>query len=170
MIEMLSDYKIDSNSTWQRVLSIISAARKESVTLYVTLTDVKPLRSLRQNRLMHKWFKDIDNCTHQGFEYEAGRCKIAYFLPIMREYANTVSAKKSEQKRIDKCKAQIELFEMIFREKGYEYLCRALGESRIESTRLLDVKHFAQALTNMQLGEAEYPLTEPEMYGLDENL
>lgn len=99
------------------------------------------------------WFKDIADSTGQGLIYEAGRCKMKYFLPMLRASNN------------ERAQFAIELCEMAYRQRGMEYLIKALGEGLIESTRHLKTKEFEAALTEMQAGEAHHKLTNPDTYG-----
>lgn len=77
-----------------------------------------------------------------------------YFLPMLR-----LSSDEKAQFAIDLC-------EMAYKQKGQEYLIRALGEGLIESTRHLKTKEFEEALTEMQMGESQHKLTDPVIYGM----
>lgn len=121
----------------------------------VTVSTANDARSDKQNRLMHQWFKDIDKQTGNGIEYEAGRCKIAYFLPVM--------ARSEDEELREYCKRLRD----IYRKMGHEFLSDLLGSSQLASTSLLGVKDFAEAMTNMYRSEYEYQLTDPQFAGLD---
>lgn len=119
----------------------------------VTVENKTDDRSGAQNRLMHMWFKDIAKSTGNDVIEEAGRCKFVYFLPVL-------GISENEESRF-----AADLLRMIYKQRGYEYLVQALGRSMIESTRLLTVKEFEQALTSMQVGERAHKLTNPDVYG-----
>lgn len=123
-------------------------------TPIVTISNKSLDRSQAQNRLMQKWFADIHKSTGQGREYESGRCKYQYFLPILQ--------------RSEKEEAIIASFVAKETEKrvGFERFLKVLGNSVIGTTRFLTVKEFAEALTEMQIGEAQHNLTNPDYYGL----
>lgn len=129
---------------------------KEHKSIIVTICE-KDDRSSAQNRLMHQWFKDIDKQTKSGVEYESGRCKLSYFLPVMG---------RSENKEV---REACELLRYIYAERGREYLIKVLGQSLVQSTSLLSVKEFAEAMTEMYRSECGYNLTDPSMQGLDIN-
>lgn len=146
-------YQVINDFVLGNMVAEVKRLMAEGKSPLVTIEDKKIDRSTAQNNLMHLWFRDIANSTKQGITYEGGRCKIQYFLPILR-----YSKKEKAQFAIDLC-------ELAYRERGYEYLQRALGESFLESTRHLATEEFAEALTNMQMGEAEHNLTNPELHG-----
>ena len=150
MIFQVKDYQILGN-----LIAEINRLWTEGKSPLVKIEDKKEDRSKAQNRLMHLWFKDIAKSTGNGVIYEAGRCKIKYFLPVLRYSEN------------EEAKFAIDLCEMIYKQRGYEYLQEALGKSLIESTRKLSVKEFEDALSAMQAGEAEHNLTDPDKYGLN---
>lgn len=150
MIFQVKNYEVLGNLVAQ-----INKMWAEGKTPFVEIKDKKIDRSTAQNNLMHLWFRDIANSTKQGITYEGGRCKIQYFLPILR-----YSKKEKAQFAIDLC-------ELAYRERGYEYLQRALGESFLESTRHLATEEFAEALTNMQIGEVEHNLSDPVKFGFE---
>lgn len=119
---------------------------------YVEIKGESIDRSQAQNKTMHMWFKEISKSTGSDVIEEAGRCKFLYFLPILGMSEN------------DESRFAAELLRMIYKQRGYEYLVQALGRSMIESTRLLTVKEFEQALTSMRAGEAMHNLTDPSLY------
>lgn len=146
----VNDYAVLGNMT-----AHINEMWADGKTPIVTISDKKTDRSSAQNRLMHQWFRDIDKSTKQGIIYEAGRCKYQYFLPILQysEKEEAVIASfvaKETEKRV-----------------GFERFLKVLGNSVIGTTRFLSVKEFEQALTDMQIGEAQHNLTNPDNYGIN---
>lgn len=151
----MSKFYIVNNSTFQNAIACINDMRAKGITPLVSISEKKEDRSSAQNRLMHQWFKDISNQTNNGIEYEAGRCKIAYFLPVM--------ARSDDEEIRAYCKKLRE----IYRNMGHEFLSNLLGSSQLASTSLLGVKDFAEAMTNMYRAEYQYRLTDPQTMGLD---
>ena len=151
-------YYIRDNAILQNMLAEVRAIQHAGGLPKVSVSDTKESRSEKQNRLLHKWFRDIANSAGNDLVSEAGRCKLGYFLPAMR-------ASEREEARL-----AAEIIDTVWRERGYEYAAKALGTSSIVSTRTLPTKEFAQALTAMQASEAEHFLTDPETYGLDTEL
>jgi len=149
----MARFYVKNNAILQRVIAYIRDIQSKDGVPMVNISNRKEDRSHAQNRLMHKWFKDIHNMTQAGIEYEAGRCKYAYFLPIMATSDNEDAVEAYE------------LIKEIEKLRGYEYTCKALGQSLLPSSRLLSTKEFAQALTEMQQGEWEHCLTDPSLYG-----
>lgn len=147
----LINYEVVGN-----MMAYINGMIADGKSPLVTVADKKEDRSSAQNRLMHKWFSDIAEQSGHGVIYEAGRCKIKYFLPILRLSTN------------EKAIFNIDLCELAFKSRGLEYLSKALGEGLIESTRNLKSKEFEEALTNMQIGESQnYKLTDPDKNGFN---
>jgi len=153
----MAKFYVKNNAILQRVITEIREIQAKKQVPIVSVLESKKDRSYAQNRLMHKWFKDIHNMTQNGIEYEAGRCKYAYFLPNMAASDN------------ENAIAAYELIREIEQLRGYEYVCQALGKSLIASTRTLTTNEFANALSAMQHGECEYCLTDPSLYGLELN-
>ncbi|WP_077929244.1 recombination protein NinB [Wohlfahrtiimonas populi] len=151
----MTKFYIINNNILQNAITEIRAVMAKGITPLVSISEKKEDRSKAQNRLMHQWFKDIHNMTNHGLEFESGRCKYAYFLPVMAS---------SEDEEV---RDQYLLIKEIEKLRDYEYVCKALGASAISSTSMLKVKEFAQALTAMQQGEYQYCLTDPSMMGLD---
>lgn len=148
MIFQMNDFAVLGNFTAR-----INEMWAEGKVPMVTISDKKVDRSTAQNRLMHMWFKDIAKSTGNSVTEEAGRCKFMYFLPVL-------GASENEDSR-----HAAEFLRMVWKERGYEYLVNVLGRSLAESTRLMSVKEFEQALTEMQIGEAQHNLTNPDIYG-----
>lgn len=132
----------------------LNAMMADGKTPLVTISDKKIDRSSAQNRMFHQWVRDIDRSTNHGTAYESGRCKYQYFLPVLQ--------------RSEKEEAIIASFVAKETEKrvGFERFLKVLGNSVIGTTRFLTVKEFAEALTEMQIGEAQHNLTNPDYYGL----
>lgn len=151
----MTKFYIINNNNLQNAIAEIRSVMAKGITPLVSISEKKEDRSSAQNRLMHQWFKDIHNMTNHGLEFESGRCKYAYFLPIM--------ASSEDEEVAD----QYLLIKEIEKLRGYPYICKALGRSAIQSTSMLKTKEFAQALTAMQMGEYQYCLTDPQMMGLD---
>lgn len=151
----MTKFYIINNNILQNAITEIRSVMAKGITPLVSISEKKEDRSKAQNRLMHQWFKDINNMTNHGLEFESGRCKYAYFLPVM--------ASSENEEAVDQYWVIKEL-EKIF---GYERVCEMLAKSTIASTSLLKTKEFAQALTAMQQGEYQYCLTDPSMMGLD---
>lgn len=147
-------FQVSNFSILGNLIAHINSLQAEGKSPLVTVSDKTEDRSSAQNRLMHMWFKDIAKSTGHGIIYEAGRCKMRYFLPMLR-----LSSDEKAQFAIDLC-------EMAYKQKGQEYLIRALGEGLIESTRHLKTKEFEEALTEMQMGESQHKLTDPTIYGM----
>ncbi len=156
-------FLIRNDEVQDNLIKHLNEIREKGGIPFVEVGNKKDTRRNAQNRLMQQWFSDIDKKTGHGVIYESGRCKMRYFLPLMRHSQD------------QKCLDQIEFIEWIYRTKrveggegyAFDYLVEKLGSSHIESTRLLSVKLFAQALTNMQEGEAKEGiiLTNPNDYG-----
>lgn len=146
---------VKDKDTYYKACLEIQKQTKEHGKVIVSIS-LKDDRSSAQNRLMQQWFKDINQQSQAGIEYESGRCKIAYFLPVMG---------RSEDQNV---REQCEFLRFIYNERGYEFLCDLLGNSRVESTRIMGVKDFAEALTAMYRGECQYKLTDPSMQGLND--
>lgn len=151
----MTKFYIINNNILQNAITEIRAVMAKGITPLVSISEKKEDRSSAQNRLMHQWFKDINNQTNNGIEYEAGRCKIAYFLPVMA---------RSEDEEI---RAYCKKLREIYRNMGHEFLSDLLGSSQLSSTSLLGVKDFAEAMTNMYRSEYQYQLTDPQFAGLD---
>lgn len=151
----MTKFYIKDNNIFQNMVAQIREIQAKGVIPLVSISEKKEDRSKAQNRLMHQWFKDINNMTNHGLEFESGRCKYAYFLPVMASSEN------------EEAKEAYELIKEIEKLRSYEYVCSALGMSLLASTRMLKTKEFAQALTAMQQGEYQYCLTDPSMMGLD---
>lgn len=151
----MTKFYVINNNILQNAIAEIRSVMAKGVVPMVSISEKKEDRSKAQNRLMHRWFKDINNMTNHGLEFESGRCKYAYFLPVMAA---------SED---DEVREQYLLIKEIEKIRGYEYICKALGRSAIQSTSMLKVKEFAQAMTAMQQGEYQYCLTDPQLVGLD---
>ena len=122
---------------------------------FVTITEENNDRSLAQNKTLHMWIRDIAKSTGNDVVYEAGRVKIQYFLPVLRSSQN------------EKAKFAIELCEEVYRKMGYETLSKALGTSVIQSTRVMTVAEFSEALEMMAVGEAGHNLTDPSQHGYE---
>lgn len=148
---------VKDKDTYYKACLEIQKQTKEHGKVIVSIS-LKDDRSSAQNRLMQQWFKDINHQSQAGIEYESGRCKIEYFLPVMGRSEN------------QKVREQCELLRFIYKERGHEFLSYLLGNSMVESTRLLGVKDFAEALTAMYRGECQYRLTDPSMHGLNDDL
>lgn len=161
-------FLINSDDVLKELVKYVNSQRDKGVTPFVEVGNKKDVRRNAQNRTMHMWFKEISEQTGNGLIYESGRCKISYFLPVMR------------QSKSSKTTDQIEVLEWIWKSKestifsetgarggGYEFLAMLLGNSHIESTRLLTVEEFATAMNNMQEAERNNGiiLTNPEKYG-----
>lgn len=151
----MTKFFIVSDSILQNAITKINELRADGINPLVSISEAKEDRSDKQNRLMHQWFKDIHKQTGNGIEYEAGRCKIAYFLPVM--------ARSEDDELREYCKRLRD----IYRDMGREFLSDLLGSSQLSSTSLLGVKDFAEAMTNMYRAEYQYRLTDPQTMGLD---
>lgn len=147
-------FQVKDHGVLGNLVAEITKMWADGQTPLVSIKDQKEDRSRAQNRLMHMWFRDIAKSTGHGIIYEAGRCKMRYFLPLLRASDD------------EKAQFAIDLCEMAYKQRGQEYLIRALGESLIESTRHLKTKEFEEALNEMQAGEAHHNLTNPDVYGL----
>ncbi|MGL5261151.1 MAG: hypothetical protein ACRC9P_02075 [Bacteroides sp.] len=122
---------------------------------FVTISTKSQDRSYAQNKVMHMWFADISKSTGNDIQYEAGRCKIQYFLPVLR---------RSDNPEAD---FVIELCEGVYRNNGYEVLSKALASSAIKSTSIMTVKEFTEALEAMREGEREHQLRDPSVFGYE---
>lgn len=151
----MSTYYIRDNAILHNMLAEVRDIQQAGGSPKVAVSNGREARSHKQNRLLHRWFRDITNSSGNDLASEAGRCKLTYFLPVLR-------ASEKEDARL-----AAEIIDTIWRERNYEYAVQALGTSAIASTRTLPAKEFAQALTAMQTGEAEHFLTDPETYGLE---
>lgn len=150
----MSEFYIRDNNILQNALGAIRTIMDKGGTARVKVTDEKETRRDRQNRVMQMWFADIANVSGNGVVYEAGRCKLQYFLPVMRAS--------------DKARETASLIDALLQVRGYEVVSRALGTSAIASTRELTVRQFAEALEMMREGERQYPLRDPATYGIDD--
>lgn len=115
----------------------------------VTIREEDNDRSRAQNRLMHRWFSDIAKTTGNGVIYEAGRCKMTYFLPLL--------AGSDNEEAVMAHYVATEIYKKV----GYEKFCKVIGSSVIGTTRYLSVKQFEEALNNMAEGERLNNLTDP---------
>ena len=146
-------YQVINFDILGKLIARINEMKSAGKSPLVTVEDKTEDRSGAQNRLMHMWFKDIAKSTGNSVTEESGRCKFMYFLPVL-------GASENEDSR-----HAAEFLRMVWKERGYEYLVNVLGRSLAESTRLMSVKEFEQALTEMQIGEAQHNLTNPDIYG-----
>lgn len=153
MIFQMNDFAVLGNFTTH-----INKMWAEGKTPLVTVSDKTIDRSKSQNALMHKWFKDIDKSTGHGFVYEGGRCKERYFFPLLK--ASEDQAAKMAYFTIRVTYKELERRGLI--DRFYEMLMNG----SLSSTSLLSVKEFTEALRNMQLGEAQHKLTNPDTYGM----
>lgn len=148
MIFQVKNYEVLGNLVAQ-----INKMWAEDKSPLIEIKDKTEDRSKAQNRLMHMWFRDIAKSTGHGVIYEAGRCKYQYFLPLL------ILSQKEE--------AVIASFVAQETEKrvGYERFLKVLGTGVIGTTRFLTTQEFAEALTNMQIGEVEHNLSDPVKFG-----
>lgn len=139
--------------------SLTSYIHSQEEDLIITVENKAEDRSSAQNRLAHKWYKEISSSTGHELWYETGRCKERYFLPLLKMSENETSrqaywvAMTIKQRLIKAGKS----------DAFYEVLYSGLAPS----TRFLSVKEFSTALEHMQQGEAIHNLTSPLHYGLD---
>ena len=149
----MSDYYIRNNDVLQNMLGNIREIQSKGGIPKVTVKNERESRSDQQNNTMQMWFGDIARSTGNDRVYEAGRCKLRYFLPVMKGCANAKSA--------------VEIIEMLLESRGYEYTCTVLGTSGVKSTRLLSIREFTEALEAMRMGEAEHYLRDPASCGIE---
>lgn len=150
----MSTYYIRNETILQHMLEEVRGIQKKGGSPKVSVSDQKATRSFKQNRLMHTWFQDISKSTGNDLVLEAGRCKMTYFVPVM---------KSSEREH---ARELCDIIDTIIYQKGYEDTVKFLGTGALESTRSLTVKEFSQAMFSMQDGENEHNLTDPEVYDL----
>ncbi len=121
----------------------------------VTLSHRKLTRSQQQNKVMHMWFKDIQQQTFEPLHEIGGRCKLQYFVPVLL----TSDSEKAQRFQ--------DVWQVIEVNTSYEKQVKILGLSDIASTSQLSSKEFSQALTAMRANEqCKYWLRDPELQGL----
>ena len=148
-------YYIRNETIFQNALQEIKEIQENGGFPKVTVTSEKETRSLKQNRLLHTWFRDISRSTGSDLVYESGRCKLTYFVPIMKSSSR------------ERARDLSDIIETVLYQKGYEETVTFLGTNALESTRSLTVKEFSEALRMMENSEQEHHLTDPETLGLE---
>lgn len=105
-------------------------------------------RSIEQNRLSHKWYKEISEQTGEAVEDVRARCKLEIGVPITREAS-------------DKFKAA---YDNGIRHLPYEAKLAVIRDMDVPVTRLMNVEQMSQYmdLVFQRHVEAGIALTIPE--------
>lgn len=150
------DFVILDDHILENMLAYIADQRAKGLTPTIRVRKAANNRSLAQNKLFRKWIGDIERQSSQSLTYESGRCKMKYFLPLMKLSQNEEAVYHRDY------------YAHLYRTKGYEYLLNMLGNGWMPSTSLLTVNEFTEALNNMRMTEESengYILTDPDNYG-----
>ena len=137
--------RIVKNTDDLALLRVYLDQRKRPFT--VEVTDGRD-RSSEQNRLSHKWYKEIADQTGEAVEDVRARCKLEIGVPIMRDAS-------------DKFRAT---YDRIIRPLDYADKLALIRDTDLPVTRLMNVGQMSQYMDEVFRRHAEFgiALTVPE--------
>ena len=133
------------------LLKVYLDQRKRPFT--VDVTDGRD-RSAEQNRLSHKWYKEISEQTGEAVEDVRARCKLEIGVPILRE--------GSEAFR--------KTYDRLIRPLAYEDKHALIRDTDMPVTRLMNVTQMTEFMDQVFQRHAEFGIAltiPPDKYAFD---
>jgi hypothetical protein len=133
------------------LLKVYLDGRKRPFT--VDVTDGRD-RSAEQNRLSHKWYKEISEQTGEAVEDVRARCKLEIGVPIMRDAS-------------DKFRAT---YDRLIRPLDYDDKLALIRDTDMPVTRLMNVTQMTQFMDEVFRRHSEFGIAltiPPDRYAFD---
>lgn len=143
--------RIVKNTDDLALLKVYLDGRKRPFT--VDITDGRD-RSTEQNRLSHKWYKEIAEQTGEDVEDVRARCKLEIGVPVMREASEKFRA----------------AYDANIRDLPYDAKLTVIRDMDVPVTRLMNVEQMSRYMDLVFQRHAEFGIAltiPPDRYAFD---